>query len=448
MGWIKDGKPDEIRVNLGLVSERFKSDEKIGRITMKIERVTLVAVTLALVIGAIATLFAPTVVSGPGSAPATAAATSTTAADTWATSLFGVALWAVTLLFGATALIWMVITYVVGAGYDTPANEYGLDDVQVRLMTVDAAAVVQETVDSLPDGLDDVHVIAESPIDVAGASVHVVPDEFDCRAVRKGRAQEWARQTLDCQKEFVLYLDEDSIVESFDGLPDADIVQLREKPRRTGSKLSFLADIYRMGVQIEQRAFARLSIPLFAWGGGIAVRSEIEDATTWDRKSLVEDTAFVWAAFQDHDVSFALADAVCWNEAPPSLYEITQQRRRWAAGNLQASAMLPLRYEALTRVRNAAWALSPIVTLIVVPLSLVSVTVAYGGLFFAASMALALCTLAWFLLGVAYYGGDYGYWALALPLAPVVTVVHSMGTVAGILAPPETFRVTTKVGSR
>jgi len=251
-------------VNLGLVSERFKSDEKIGRITMKIERVTLVAVTLALVIGAIATLFAPTVVSGPGSAPATAAATSTTAADTWATSLFGVALWAVTLLFGATALIWMVITYVVGAGYDTPANEYGLDDVQVRLMTVDAAAVVQETVDSLPDGLDDVHVIAESPIDVAGASVHVVPDEFDCRAVRKGRAQEWARRTLDCQKEFVLYLDEDSIVESFDGLPDADIVQLREKPRRTGSKLSFLADIYRMGVQIEQRAFARLSIPLFA----------------------------------------------------------------------------------------------------------------------------------------------------------------------------------------
>ncbi|MFD1643617.1 hypothetical protein [Halohasta litorea] len=141
-------------------------------------------------------------------------------------------------------------------------------------------------VDSLPESLDDVHAIAESSIDVTGASVHVVPDDFDCRAVRKGRAQEWARRTLDCHKEFVLYLDEDSIVESFKGLPDADIVQLREKPRRTGSNLSFLADIDRMGGQLEQRAFARLSIPLFAWGGGIAVRSEIEDATTWDRKSL------------------------------------------------------------------------------------------------------------------------------------------------------------------
>ena len=413
---------------------------------MNTERLALVAVSLALVVGGLATLFAPTVVSGPGSAPAQAGATTAVEGGGLA-SLFGVALWGVTLLFGATALVWFVLAAVVGAGHETPPNEYGLDEVQVRIMTVDAAEVVQETVDSLPDGLDDVHVIAESPIDVRGATVHVVPEEFSCRAVRKGRAQEWARQALDCRKEFALYLDEDSVVESFDGLPDADIVQLREKPRRTESNLSYLADVYRMGVQIEQRAFARLSIPLFAWGGGIAVRTEIEDETTWDRETLVEDTAFVWAAFRELDVTFALSDAVCRNEAPPSLYEILQQRRRWAAGNVQASTMLPFRYELLTRVRNYAWALSPIVTLLVVPLSLLSVTIVYSGLFFAASMGLALCTLGWFLLGVRYYGADHSHWALAVPLAPLITVVHSMGTVAGILNPPETFRVTTKVGS-
>ncbi|EMA69193.1 glycosyltransferase [Halorubrum distributum] len=413
---------------------------------MNTERLALIGVTLALVVGGLATLLAPAVVSGPGTAPAQAAAT-TAVGDGGLGSLFGVALWGVTLLFGATAVVWFALTGVVGAGHETPPNEYGPDEVQVRIMTVDAAEVVQQTVDSLPDGLDDVHVIAESPIDVRGATVHAVPDEFSCRAVRKGRAQEWARRTLDCQTEFVLYLDEDSVVESFDGPPDADIVQLREKPRRTDSSLSYLADVYRMGVQLEQRAFARLSIPLFAWGGGIAVRTEVEERTTWDRETLVEDTAFVWAAFRELDVTFALSDAVCRNEAPPSLYEILQQRRRWAAGNVQASAMLPLRYELLTRVRNYAWALSPIVTLLVVPLSLLSVTIAYSGLFFAASMGLALCTLGWFLLGVAYYGDDHHHWALAVPLAPLITVVHSMGTVAGILNPPETFRVTTKVGS-
>lgn len=35
---------------------------------------------------------------------------------------------------------------------------------------------------------------------------------------------------------------------------------------------------------------------------------------------------------------------------------------------------------------------------------------------------------------------------LLISLAPLVTVVHSMGTVAGILDPPEEFRVTEKVG--
>lgn len=114
-----------------------------------------------------------------------------------------------------------------------------------------------------------------------------------------------------------------------------------------------------MGVQFEQRAFARLSIPLFAWGGGIAVRTEVEEQTTWDRETPVEDTAFVWAAFQETDVTFALSDAVCGDEAPPPLDEILQQRRRWAAGDVQASKMLPRRYEPLTRVRNYAWALSP-----------------------------------------------------------------------------------------
>jgi hypothetical protein len=42
---------------------------------MNTERLALVAVSLALVVGGLATLFAPTVVSGPGSAPAQAGAT-------------------------------------------------------------------------------------------------------------------------------------------------------------------------------------------------------------------------------------------------------------------------------------------------------------------------------------------------------------------------------------
>ncbi|WP_227133302.1 glycosyltransferase family 2 protein [Halorubellus salinus] len=396
---------------------------------MKVERVALAVVAAVLVLAGAATAGVTPLAAGT------------------VESLFELTLWTTAALFAGTAVVWFALAYVVGAGYEPPPAEYGGDDVQVRVLTIDAEDVVQATVDSLPDDLDDVHVVAEDAIDVAGADVHVVPEDFECDAVRKGRAIEWARRTLDTDREYVLYLDEDSLLTDWQGLPDADVVQLRERPRHTGSALSYLADVYRMGVQIEQRAFARLSVPLFAWGGGIAVRSSVEDAVTWDRETLVEDTAFVWAAARQLDVDFALSESVCRNEAPPNLTEILQQRRRWAAGNLDATSLLPTRYRVLTRVRNYAWALSPVVTLVVVPLSLLGATVVYATLFLAVSVLLAAFTVFWYLRGVLYYDdADQVPLALALPLAPVVTVVHSMGTVAGILAPPADFRVTEKAG--
>ncbi|WP_323675288.1 glycosyltransferase family 2 protein [Halorubellus sp. PRR65] len=396
---------------------------------MKVERVALVVVAAVLVLAGAATAGVTPLAAGT------------------VESLFELTLWTTAALFAGTAVVWFALAYVVGAGYESPPAEHDGDDVQVRILTIDAADVVQATVDSLPDDLDDVHIVAEDAIDVAGADVHVVPEAFECDAVRKGRAIEWARRTLDTDREYVLYLDEDSLLSEWRGLPDADVVQLRERPRHTGSALSYLADVYRMGVQIEQRAFARLSVPLFAWGGGIAVRSSVEDAVTWDRETLVEDTAFVWAAARRFDVDFALSESVCRNEAPPNLTEILQQRRRWAAGNLDATSLLPTRYRVLTRVRNYAWALSPLVTLVVVPLSVLGATVVYATLFVAVSGLLAAFTAFWYLRGVLYYDGNEQVpLVLALPLAPVVTVVHSMGTVAGILAPPADFRVTEKAG--
>jgi hypothetical protein len=401
-----------------------------GTGTMKPERITLVGASVVVLLTAVATV-APWLTSG---------------VVDWRET-FELVLVGTTALFTATALVWAVLTYVIGAGYEPPAPEYGADDVQVRILTVDAEGVVQRTVDALPDAFDDVHVVAEEELTVDGASVHVVPDGVECEAVRKGRAIEWARQRLSGDREYVLYLDEDSLLEAFDGLPDADVVQLRERPRRTGSVFSYLADVYRMGVQIEQRAFARLSIPLFAWGGGVAVRRSVEDEVTWDRETLVEDTAFVWAAAQRlDDFSFELATTVCRNEAPPSLTEILQQRRRWAAGNLHAATDLPGGYQVLTRVRNYTWALSPLVTLVVVPLSVLGVGIAATGPFALTSLGLGVLTVFWYLRGVLYYGRSKVAWVLAVPLTPVIAVVHSMGTVAGILDPPGEFRVTKKVG--
>ena len=84
--------------------------------------------------------------------------------------------------------------------------------------------------------------------------------------------------------------------------------------------------------------------------------------------------------------------------------------------------------------------------MVVIPLSALGASVGHSAAFLAASVGLALFTAFWFVRGVVYYGKDYRYLVLALPLSPLVTVIHATGTVGGILDPPDRFRVTTKVG--
>ena len=160
--------------------------------------------------------------------------------------LLAFVLWAALLVYGFSSLWWIVEVAILSYHWDRNAEEvWGLDDIQVRVLTIDAKPVVQQTVNALPDDLADIRVIAEADIDIKGAEVHVVPEEFECIATNKGRAVEWARRNVDADEEFLLYLDEDTIVTELTGLPDADFIQFTEKPIYTGSRLTYLCEVFR-----------------------------------------------------------------------------------------------------------------------------------------------------------------------------------------------------------
>lgn len=160
--------------------------------------------------------------------------------------------------------------------------EHPPEAVQIRILTIAGEAVVQQTVNSIPESVESIKVIAEEEINITGADVHVVSDGFTCKATRKARAIEWARLNVNCDQQFVLYLDEDTVVREFHGLPDTDIVQLSERPIRSDGWIPYLAEMFRMGFQIEMRTFPRFKYPLYAWGGGFAVKKSLEDEITWD----------------------------------------------------------------------------------------------------------------------------------------------------------------------
>lgn len=357
-------------------------------------------------------------------------------------------LWSGIWLYIAGTLLWLGLRVIAKIRYTEPTTEFGHDDIQVRIMTVNAEPVVQETIDSLPDTITDRHVIAESPIDINGAEVHVVPDEFSCNATRKGRALEWARRTLACDREYVLYLDEDTIVAEFDGLPDADIVQFGERPYRTGGLIPYLSEMFRIGFQLEQRTFGLLPVPLYAWGGGIAIRSSLEQQVTWNYDTLIEDTVFTWRAVTKYDASFVTLRTCFHNQAPATIGAMISQRRRWIGGAETELWRLPWYYRPIFKFRNFVWGMTPIASVIPLLTLLLPGLVFFERRYLQLSFLLLLTPLLWSILGYDYFREDQLIGALSIPLTPLLTVVHSAGALVGMISRPRQFATTSKAGER
>lgn len=355
-------------------------------------------------------------------------------------------LWAVVFLSVCLVGYWTYLTVFAARGYEYPPVEHDPSAVQVRILTVDAERVVQASVNAIPESVTDRHVIAEEPMAIDGATVHVVPDAFECDAIRKGRAIEWARRTVPCEKEYVLYLDEDSHMTGFSGVPDADVVQFRERPRRTGSRLAYLAELFRMGAQLEQRAFPSLSVPLYAWGGGIAVKKSFEDRVTWNTPSLIEDTTFVWnAAATDEGVDFQVTRTTFATQAPPTIRALIGQRRRWFAGSRNNAHLLSPVYRLITTVRNLAWALSAIIPVLTLVSVIAPGTVLFETAFQEVSILIFVFLSIWSLLGLRYYHESRMVGLVLLVLLPIVSFLHSLGACVGLLSSPTDFDVTRKV---
>lgn len=359
--------------------------------------------------------------------------------------VLSVGLWTLLLVMVAATTVWAV-GYVRARWYEPPEPVFGGDDVQVRILTIADEDVVQQTVDAVPPELSDIHVIAERPLSVAGATVHVVPEEFSCRATRKGRAMEWARRTLQCEREFVLYLDEDSVMTTFDGFPDADVVQLREQPVRTAARLTYFAEIFRMGFQSELGSFARLPAPFYAWGGGLAVRRTVEDRVTWNRPSIVEDTEFVWRVATE-DLDFEVVDAIVHNQAPPTLEAIFEQRRRWIGGAIAHLSALPRWLRGLVWLRFLAWGLLPAGLLGVPAAVLMGDALLFSDQYYAVGTALTALALVGITNGLRKYRLPPRELLAFCLLLPVTVCVHGAGGFWGLVRPPETFTRTAKVVS-
>ena len=371
-----------------------------------------------------------------------------------AQSAIALVFWVTLVLYGVSSLWWLLEVTVLAYGWRADdETEIGLDSIQVRILTYNSPSTVQVTVNSVPEQIAETKVIAEAEMDIDGATVHVVPDDFESEAQKKGRAIEWARQHLDCAQEYVLYLDEDSIMVNFEGLPAADLIQISEHPLRTGSWFVYLCEVFRVGYQREQRAFHRMGYPLYAWGGAVAVRHELENQVTWDVPTITEDTTFIWRAAEYVDrqggrFEYRLLNRRFRNQAPPSLREMFNQRRRWMSGTIRDMHRLPRRYLPLQFTRILTWTLSPVIPLLSVLAFLYPTFLPQHTLYQITSIALFSMLFVYMIAGMVEYRTYPEKWPVYLVLTPVVVALHAVGALWGVIRPARDFKITEKTPGR
>lgn len=203
--------------------------------------------------------------------------------------------------------------------------------------------------------------------------------------------------------------------------------------------------MFRVGDQYEQRAFHRLSYPLYAWGGGFAIRHAVENELTWDVATITEDTNLIWRAADRLDLEYRLVDARFRNQAPPSLKSMFKQRRRWMSGTLTDNGILPLLYQPIAFTRAVTWGVSPLVPLLVVAADIVPGAGASVRAFELFSTLLLGILFVYMLSGLVGYSKHPLLWPVFLLLTPLAVVLHAIGAAWGLLSPIEEFEVTEKV---
>lgn len=353
-----------------------------------------------------------------------------------------------TSIYGLSVILWVLHAIIAPSFFKQPTElTWNSNNIQVRILTVDNHSLCKTTAEYASEYFDDIHIISETTIkNISGATIHTVPSSFKCDATRKGRALEWARQNITCEKEYVLYLDEDTLITDFQGLPDVDICQFTETPMQSNSLLTFYTEIYRSGYQTEQRSFNLLKYPLYVWGGGVAVRTTLEDTVTWDYNTITEDTNFAWRSAKKQPISFATVLQEFRNQSPVRIKDLITQRRRWISGTLNDLHILPLKYRIYSVSRIVNWALSPLVMLNTIIIYILSNPILNSTVFISVVIAELLALMLTTTIGVYKYNKiePLSKIILSIPLTPVLALINGIGAIYGLLKPAQDFKVTPK----
>lgn len=318
---------------------------------------------------------------------------------------------------------------------DISSNTVDWSNITVRVLTVgNYENIIQKTVNSLSDTNAEIQVISENMIDIENADVYVVPKNYESDAQHKGRALEWARENLN-KRDYILFLDEDSNLKTRENIPQGDMVQLRQIPQYSGSLLCWYAEAQRMGVAKEIYSFDPDN-PDYIWGGGLLIKSKIEDEITWNRKSITEDGDFIRKALDNGYKYHITKKPQIENKSPSSFKSILEQRRRWNSKKIPVANKIKSILKLDTSYVWSINSLFPVFILLFILMQNIYSIILLIPLFMINSI--------WIYFGLKYMRANIIHYIIAIMLTPIVSFYNGAGNLYAIFNPAIDFKQTSK----
>jgi hypothetical protein len=357
-----------------------------------------------------------------------------------------------------------------------PPDEQG-SEIIFMVISRDAPPFVQESVDSVHASCRavgysnyTVMVVTDVESHFDGAQMVIVPPEYRCNAVYKARALNYALQFLpNSSRSWTFHLDEDAQVRPQTVASMLHFIATEGKTRfvafgfqsaaHNRSIWGFYAEADRAWTMMWHRSQMQ-KIPLWANGGNMLIRSDIEQETTWNLGvHICEDTVFEYKVAARYGPVFGWHGGTTMERAPSTIRGIVKQRRRWFHSGLLTIHLAPKAIRPLRMYCVVTWlaAFAMVSTFFagfasyfigvpkwsVLPLWLDVVIGAFTVFWFARAQ-LGLYLITRYRDPRPSAGRRLAAHLGLLVLTPAVSFLAVLGPAVALVAPPKSFEITDK----
>ncbi len=264
-----------------------------------------------------------------------------------------------------------------------PAREkFGTPRMIFQITTKGNIPIVQETVNRINDVCKEIDyrkyeiwTVTDANEEFSNCRTIVVPKEYTCNAIHKGRALQYAVEIRKAENKngddlYIFHLDDESLISkqtlcsvlSFledNATPISEGLIVYPVKNNEKIRITHLLDALRPFCCFECLDFMSRGHPAYMHGSNLLVRSDIEQKVGWENgKTISEDSLFaVSARLKFGKDVFGWHGGVIEEKSPLNIHDFVRQRKRWFYGLIQNLKYIPLKDRISQTVRAFLWSL-------------------------------------------------------------------------------------------